>query len=286
MRNALLPVLPGLLAIAVSSAHVAAAGPGNELVKQARVALAAGKTAEALALADKAVAADASNAEAFLFRGLLHEDSERHLQAVADFGIVIELNPQAAEAYDHRGSEHFKLGHIARSLADFDKFLELRPKQKPRHWKRGISCYYAGRFEDGQKQFASYEQVDTNDVENSVWHYLCTARIAGVAKARASLLKVGNDRRVPMMQVFALYSGRAEPADVLSAARAGNPSPEQLNERLFYAHLYLGLYYEAAGEQNKAFEHLKKAANEHTVRGYMGDVARVHVALLQKKTEK
>ena len=47
----------------------------------------------------------------------------------------------------------------------------LRPDQEPAHWKRGISYYYAGRFDEGRKQFEGYQTVDDNDVENAVWRY-------------------------------------------------------------------------------------------------------------------
>ncbi len=157
-------------------------------------------------------------------------------EAVADFDKAIEFDPKLAEAYDQRGSEHFKLGQIKGSLADFDKFLELRPDERNGHWRRGITLYYAGQFDEGRKQFEGYEKVDgaTNDVENAVWHYLCNARAIGPAKARAALLKIGKDGRVPMMEVYALYGGKAKPDDVLAAARAGDPRPAELKQRLFY----------------------------------------------------
>src|SRR5208283_4729806 len=157
---------------------------------------------------------------------------------------VLKLDPTAAEVYDRRGSIHFKLGKMKESLADFDRFLELRPKEFAGHWRRGITCYYAGSFDEGRKQFEGYEKVDTNDVENAVWHFLCLARAEGPDKARASILKIGKDARVPMMQVYALYAGKGKPEDVIAATEASKPTPEQLHVRLFYAHLYLGLYYE------------------------------------------
>ena len=126
-------------------------------------------------------------------------------------------------------------------------------------------------------------KVDTNDVENAVWHYLCNARAVGVEKARAAMLKIGKDRRVPMMEVYALYAGKAKPDDVLTAARAGEPSKDDLNRRLFYAHLYLGLYYEVSGDARKARSHLELAADKYRIGHYMGDVARVHVMLLDRK---
>jgi lipoprotein NlpI len=47
-------------------------------------------------------------------------------------------------------------------------------------------------------------------------------------------------------------------------------------EALFYAHLYLGLYFDALGEHGKMSEHIAKAAGEFSAEHYMGDVARVH----------
>ena len=250
-------------------------------MKKAKTALTKGNAKEALDLAGQAIAEDPKDERGYLFRGTVYESLERHAEAIRDFDKAIESNPRAAEAYDRRGSEHFKLGHIKESINDFDKFLDLRPEAKPGHWKRGISYYYAGRFDDGRKQFEAYQTVDSNDVENAVWRFLCMARAVGVDKARADMLKVGQDARVPMMRIYALFRGQAKPEDVLDAVRQGEPKPEELKQRLFYAHLYLGLYFEVNGDKKKSLEHLK-AAEELKTGGYMGDVARVHRAILEK----
>ncbi len=255
----------------------------NALIESARAAFKKGKAEEALALAGKAIEKEPQNASAHLFRGLLHEQLGRHQEALADLNHSLKLQPKQAEALDHRGSVQFKLGRIKEALADFDRFLELQPQAKPGHWRRGIALYYAGRYDEGSKQFQAYEKVDTNDVENAVWQFICAARVEGVDKARANLLKIGHDRRVPMMVVYDLFAGKAKPEDVLAAATAGKPTEHELKLRLFYAHLYLGLYYESMGKAELAREHLTKAAKEHYVPGYMGDVARVHVQLLDRK---
>jgi lipoprotein NlpI len=255
----------------------------NKLLTAARAALSQGRAEEALHLADKAVAADAQSVPAYYLRGILRDGLRRHAEAVADFDKVIQLDPRAAEAYDRRGSTHFMLGNVRASLADFDRFLELKPAERPGHWRRGITCYYVGQFDEGKKQFEGYEKVDTNDVENAVWHFLCNARLVGIDKARAAILKIGNDRRVPMMQVYALYAGKVKPADVLAAAMADDPPAPQLNQRLFYAHLYLGLYYEVLADRDRTLEHLEKAEG-HKIGHYMWDVARVHRQLLRKKS--
>ena len=275
------PLIVLLLALASTPAALAA-DTFDELRAKVKAAIDQGKGKEALALADQAVNEEPANPRAYLLRGSVHEWMRNHPGAVADFTKTIELDPKAAEAYNRRGSEHFKLGHIAESIADFDRFLELRPDQVPGHWQRGISYYYADRFEEGWKQFKGYEKVDTNDVENAVWHYLCLARSVGREKARASMLKIGKDRRVPMMEVYALFKGAAKPEDVLAAACAGGPKPDELKRRLFYAHLYLGLYYESLGDKKKTLEHMTRAARDYQIPSYMGDVARVHLELLRK----
>ena len=172
------------------------------------------------------------------------------------------------------------------SIADFDMYITLVPKAKVSHWQRGISYYYAGRWDDGIAQFEGYQTYDSNDVENAVWRFMCMARKDGIAKARKEILKIGDDKRVPMRQVYDLYAGKLKPDDVLAAAQAGEPAREVLNRQLFYAHLYVGIYHELEGNKKRALEHLQKAAAEHRIGHYMWDVARVHRDLLRKELEK
>jgi lipoprotein NlpI len=230
-------------------------------------------------------AAEPRDARGYLERARTYEAQQKHDEAVADLDKCIELDPNIAEAYDLRGSEQFKRGKIAESLADFDAFLKLKPKEAPGHWKRGITLYYLGRYDDGRKQFKAYETRDVNDVENAVWHFLCAARQDGIEKARSSILKIGKDTRVPMMQVYELYKGDLKPADVLAAAEAGSVPLAERMARLFYAHLYLGLYYDVRGDKKQALEHMDLAAGKYRIGHYMGDVARVHAEMLRKDSK-
>jgi lipoprotein NlpI len=221
--------------------------PSNELLDKASAALQAGKIDEALALATKAIEAD----------------------------------PKYADAYQFRGIVHFKLGKIEPSIRDFDRYIELRPEKKISHWQRGISYYYAGKYDEGRKQFEGYQDFDSNDVENAVWRFMCMAKVDGMDKARKAILKIGDDKRVPMRQVYDLFKGELKPDDVMAAARAGNPPEKQLNSQLFYAHLYVGIYYDLAGDRKRALENLNVAV-DHRIGHYMWDVARVHRDLLKK----
>jgi lipoprotein NlpI len=255
----------------------------DEWLNRAQAANLKGDRPEALRLANQAVAAAPQNPQCYYVRGRIQADSREPAKAVADFDQVLKLEPRAGEVYQLRGFEHFKLGHIAESIADFDRYLQRSPQREAHHWQRGISYYYAGRYEEGRKQFELHQTVNSNDVENAVWHFLCVARQSGVDKARAALIPIQGDQRVPMMEVHALFGGKAKPESVLEAARAGKPAPAVLDRQLFYAYLYLGLYFEAIRDAAQAQHYIYKAAELSKDNGYMGDVARVHAAILRRK---
>lgn len=269
-----------------TSSFAAADGAAADWLGQARAAFEQGRREQALSLVQKAIEADPNNQDAHYFSARLHERLQQHERAIEDYNQLLRLKPGAANIYLLRGSEYFRLGKIKESVADFDKEIELEPARAPQHWQRGISYYYAGRFEDGRKQFDLHQTVNSSDVENAVWHFLCVARSASVAKARTALIPIQGDRRVPMMQVYALFAGKGTVDAVLAAATVGEPPPAELRQRLFYAHLYLGLYFEALGETKRAAEHIDRAAGEFAVDHYMGDVARVHQKLRRETPAK
>jgi len=261
---------------------IAAESPNEDLLTRSKASYAGGNVDTAIALATKAIEATPSDVRPYLVRAQFYEHSRELPKALTDYNEALKLDPKLAQAWQLRGLVHFKFAHIDESIADFDRFIELMPDQAPYHWQRGISYYYAGRFEDGRKQFEMHQKVNPNDVENAAWHFLCVARSAGVERARASLIPVKEDGRVPMLQIHALFAGKTSPEDVLRAAHAGEPTASELQRRLFYSHLYLGLYFEATGNETAAYEHISKASRQYGADDYMSHVARVHLLLREK----
>jgi lipoprotein NlpI len=257
----------------------------DDLLKQADVAHKMGETEKAIQLASKAIDLAPKHVPAYLFRATMFEALHKNKEALADYSQALKLDPKIATAYQHRGLIHFKLGNIKESIADFDKYIEMEPKAKASHWQRGISYYYAGLYKEGKEQFEGYQTFDSNDVENAVWRYLCMVPLVGKAKAQLDILKIGDDKRVPMKQIYDLFAGKLKPKDVLDAANAGMPSAAELNKRLFYAHLYLGLYHQSEGDDNQALEHLTIAVTKHPIGHYMWDVARVNREILLVKNK-
>ena len=94
--------------------------------------------------------------------------------------------------------------------------------------------------------------------------------------ARAALLPVGPDSRVPMREIYELFKGSAS-ADAVLKAAGTRPQAR------FYAHLYVGLYSEAIGDAARALEHIGLAAQPQfaDAGGYMHMVAVVHQTRLK-----
>jgi lipoprotein NlpI len=203
--------------------------------------------------------------------------------------IVLSLAPigsggdpsKSASSYVMSGMQQFRENKVAESIHDFDEAARLEPSIAPELWQRGISDYYAGKFREGRRQFESHQSVNPDDVENAAWHFLCVARTDGIQAARKALIKIEltRDARVPMAEIYALFAGRGSEAAVLNAAKRADSERARM-----YAHLYLGLYDEIAGDAKNARTHIREAAAARLQGDYMHEVAKVH--LLQRKWDR
>jgi lipoprotein NlpI len=195
---------------------------------------------------------------------------------IAVLVLQAPLAAQEPRAVFDKAVADFEAGRVAESAAGFDTLAKLVPSLAPELWQRGIALYYAGRYEDCRRQFESHRTVNPNDVENAVWHFLCVARAESAEKAKAALLPVGPDSRVPMRQVYDMFRGAMSPDMVLKAA--GSRDSAQ-----FYAHLYVGLYFDALRDTQRALEHITMAAADRYAEtgGYMHTVAKVHLGVLR-----
>jgi lipoprotein NlpI len=189
--------------------------------------------------------------------------------------LADETEKLTARDLVQRGSKEFFAGKIHESIKSFERAIAIEPKIKPQLWQLGISYYYADRFAEGRDLFDLHQTVNSHDVENAVWHFLCVARIDGLEVARKRLIPISGDKRVPMKEVHSLFAGTGSEQQVLESASSVEGDSNRRNA-LCYAHLYLGLYEEALKNRAKSMEHMHKAAEDFSHDHYMGEVARVH----------
>ena len=80
-----------------------------------------------------------------------------------------------------------------------------------------------------------------------------------------------------MSQIQQMFAGTATPEEVLQVGEMVGGIAK------FYAELYVGLYYEALDRNEESLRLIASAATNPMAKDhYMGDVARVHVALRKK----
>ena len=176
-----------------------------------------------------------------------------------------------------KGEEAFFKGEIQQAIDFWDQELALQPRRAPYHWQRGLALYYADEFKKGAEQFTIHQTVNGHDVENAVWHFLCVVKTkeGTIELARKKFIPIEGDARVPMSQIHDLFANETTPEAVLAVCKTRN--------HFCYAHLYLGLYFEALGKNEKAIKHIKKSAVDFKMDHYMGKVAQIHLKLRQHK---
>ena len=251
----------GCLVLLVAAQCLGAATPESEaLVLQGNAAFRANQREQAIKLFTEAVRIDPSNHVAYWNRGRIRENGGEFVEAIPDFNTVVRLVTNHAGAFQLRGATRLRLGQPEQALADFDRYIEFSPTRGRHHWQRGIALYLLGRYDEARQQYASCHAANTNDVENALWHFACTAKLRGIDQAE--LLPVGKDPREGMRELYALYAGKADTNTVLTS------------DKPVWAHFYLGLYYEAAGKMAEGREHIEKAAEHAVVGDFIGAVAR------------
>ena len=207
-------------------------------------------------------------------------------EAIGRQTTAIKANPQSLDAYSQRGDAYFKRGRFAEAADDFEKMVELDPTLDAGHWRRGIAFFYAGRYEKAARQFEIYHMQDDVDRENGIWRYFSQYKAFGKEKAQAGLLKYAKDDREPFPAVYQLFEGKLTPEQVLAKILEAKLSDDEKEQRLFYAHLYIGLNHAVEGRPKEAEATLRKAVANKWAPGsgfgpdWMWHVGRVHYDLL------
>jgi tetratricopeptide (TPR) repeat protein len=171
--------------------------------------------------------------------------------------------------YHRRADILFRLGRFEEAIEDYEKAIENEiPHTLDSCWELGLAQYYAGDFRGGKEQFARYNQVGPLDIENGIWQLLCVAEEEGMEKAIAAMPVYEEKVRPPFPALLDLYLGAGTVDAVLDEATQGVSAEDARTKNLFYAHYYIGKYYDITDQKNKALIHLQKAL-EYPIEHFM-----------------
>jgi tetratricopeptide (TPR) repeat protein len=115
-----------------------------------------GKTDQALAEFDHAIALDPHNADALYNRGLLYQSDKQHPLAIDDFSAANGLTPQRAEPLLARAISYLALDKFKEAAADLDEASEADPQNAQIWTTRGLAYERLG---DRAKAAASYARA-------------------------------------------------------------------------------------------------------------------------------
>lgn len=180
--------------------------------------------------------------------------------------------PFEPRLYINRGMLYFKLGRLIDSLKDFNKAEELNPQLTPYLWQRGLTYYYLEKYAKAARQFELNLSIYSQDIENTLWFFLCIAQLEDIFSARDCLLNVRDDIRPYMNQIYQVFAGKQD-VETLT-----NSHGNQNSYYLFYVNFYGGLYYEAEREPEKSAFSIDQAIS-HQIDDYMWSVASIHKSL-------
>jgi predicted O-linked N-acetylglucosamine transferase (SPINDLY family) len=127
--------------------------PNTDVLSRARQLHAAGQLANALAVYDRAIAADPRHAAAFCGRGDVLMDLGRMPLAIASYELAIELDPGHVDAHDFKGIALAQCGRMDEALASFDRAIALSPDNVNTIGNRANLLLAMGRREEALSGF-------------------------------------------------------------------------------------------------------------------------------------
>jgi len=204
----------------------------------------------------------------------------------------IKESPKNIAFYSRRGDARMFLGRFKQSVADYEKMITLKPKIEVQHWRLGLAYFYVGKYKQSARLFQLYDRFDHVDRESGIWYFLAQAKVVGIKKARTTMIRYEKTDREPFPSLYKMFQGTMKPDAVLREIKQADLKPPQRSARLFYAHLYIGLYDVILNKPQSALKHLRIATASEWAQQrqggpiYMWQVARLHYNLLSAAAKK
>jgi tetratricopeptide (TPR) repeat protein len=251
-----------------------AKAPALAAVEEAAALYAKNENAKALEAYDRAIAIDASRADAHLGRCRTLARLTRHEDAVAACGEAIRLDPKNWEAIRDRGHYLINLGRLEPALADMEKAASMKQGDYQIHYHLGLAHFIRGDYDKAIPAWQACVK-DAPEPGNKVacyaWLYPSLrkgGRDAEAAEALDAALALGAKPDVAYMNRLMLFKGTLTEAEAVKQMEA-NPLQQATTG------FSIGLWHELNGRPDKAREYYEKATASEA-RTAFGHVAATH----------
>ncbi len=104
-------------------------------------------------------------AQALTNRAFAWERKGIHLEAIKDFGQVLEIAPGRAAIHFYRGNAWRELGSLDKAMADYNQAVTLNPRHKDAFFNRGGVEYFRGQYNMAIDDFTQALKLDPTFAE-------------------------------------------------------------------------------------------------------------------------
>jgi tetratricopeptide (TPR) repeat protein len=118
---------------------------------------------------DIAIDKDPDYAEAYYLRGFARKSLKQREESIVDFDDAIRLNPNRAEAYYERGLAKGSLERYEEAVVDSDEAIRLNPDYTKAYLLRGGVRFNLERYEEAIVDFTSVLRLDPKHTEAYYW---------------------------------------------------------------------------------------------------------------------
>ena len=124
---------------------------------------------------DIAIDKDPNYAEAYYLRGLTRRSLKQQKESIVDLDDAIRLNSSHAEAYYERGAAEYNLQQHEEAIVDFTEVVRLESKHAKAYYLRGAAKYSLERYEEAIVDFD--EAIRLNPEHTNAYYWRGRAEI-------------------------------------------------------------------------------------------------------------
>ena len=121
---------------------------------------------------DIAIDKDPNYAEAYYLRGCARLSLKQQEESIVDFDDAIRLNLNRAEAYYERGRAKYGLKRYEEAIVDFNDAIHLNPDYTKAYYVRGAAKYRLEQYEEAIVDFNDAIRLDPKHTEAHYWRGL------------------------------------------------------------------------------------------------------------------